>query len=154
MQVVFVQRIAILPSVRLAIALCAAHIAAAGLIWLVPIPGPGQAAFTLAVALSLVFFLARDAGLHAPQAIVALEIRDGAISFQTRAGDRVDCELLGSSYVSPSLTIVSLRPHGGRRARRVILVPDNVDQRDFRRLRVWLRWKHGGGRAPQPATGQ
>lgn len=154
MQVALVQRIAISPSVRLAIALCAAHIAAAGLFWLVPMPPLAKATLTLAAAVSLVFFLARDAALHAPQAIVALEIQNGGISFHTRAGDWVGCEVLGSSYVSPGLTIVHLRPHGRRWTRRVILVPDNVDQRDFRRLRVWLRWKHGEGREPEPGAGQ
>ena len=149
-----VQRISISPSVRLAIALCAAHIAAAALLWLAPIPALGKETFTLPVAISLAFFLARDAALHAPQAIVALELRDDGVSFHTRGGDWVDCELLGSSYVSPRLTIVNLRPRGRRRTRRVILVPDNVDARDFRRLRMWLRGKRGEGRVPEPAAGQ
>lgn len=139
-----VQRIPVSPSIRLAIALCAAHIAAAALLWLVPIPALGKAIFTLAIAISLVYFLARYAALHAPRAIVALELKDGGgISFHTRGGKWVDCELLASSYVSPNLTIVNLRPRGRRGTRRVILVPDNVDARDFRRLRMWLRWKHG-----------
>jgi hypothetical protein len=34
-------------------------------------------------------------------------------------------------------------PRGRRFSRRLILVPDNVDPRDFRRLRIWLRWKGG-----------
>jgi hypothetical protein len=65
------------------------------------------------------------------------------VLFQTRDGRRVACELLGSSYVSSNLTIVSLRPRGGAGARRVVLVEDNVEPRDFRRLRTWLRWKRG-----------
>lgn len=138
------QRIAIAPSVRLAVFLCATHFLAAALVWLVPIPALGRAALTLAIAVSLVFLLARDALLHAGHAIVALETReDGTISCRTRRGDWVDCELVGSTYVSARLTIVQLRPRGRWRRRRVILVPDNVDARDFRRLRVWLRWKQG-----------
>lgn len=139
-----IQRVAILPSVRLSIALCLVHSIAAALVWLVPIPTLGKAAFTLAIAVSLVFFLARDATLHAAHAIVALELDDGgSLFFQTRGGRRVECELLGSSYVSPRLTIVNLRPRSRAGARRVILVEDNVDPRDFRRLRTWLRWKRG-----------
>lgn len=137
-----VQRIAISPSVRLALALCLVHGIAATLLWLVPIPALGRAAFTLAIAISLVYLLARDAMLHAAHAIVALELDDsGTVFFQTRDGRRVECQLLGSSYVSSRLTIVSLRPRGGAGTRRVVLVEDNVEPRDFRRLRTWLRWK-------------
>lgn len=137
-----VQRVAISPSVRLALALCLVHGIAAALLWLVPIPALGRAAFTLVIATSLVYLLARDATLHAAHAIVALDLDDsGTVCFQTRGGRRVECELLGSSYVSSSLTIVSLRPRGGAGTRRVVLVEDNVEPRDFRRLRTWLRWK-------------
>jgi toxin CptA len=136
------QRIAIAPSVRLAVALSGAHIAAAGLLWFIPLPGLGRAVFTLAIAISFIYLMARDASLHAPHSIVALEIRDGAgISLQTRRGEWLDGDLLGSSYVSPWLTIVNCQLRGRRGARRVILLPDNVDPRDFRRLRTWLRWK-------------
>ncbi len=141
-----VQRVSVSPSVRLAAAVCVAHFAAAVLLWLVPLPVPGKVVITLAIAASLVFLLARDALLHAAHAIVALEIgEEDTISYQTRGGEWVDCELLGSSYVSPRLTIVNLQPHGRRRTRRVILVPDNVEPREFRRLRMWLRWKRGDG---------
>ena len=146
----FVQHVSVLPSVRLAAAVCVVHFAAAVLLWLMPLPVTGKSVITLVIAVSLVFFLARDAALHATNAIVALAIgEDDTVSYQIRTGEWVDCELLGSSYVSPRLTIVNLQPHGRRRVRRVILVPDNVDARDFRRLRMWLRWKRGGG--PDPA---
>lgn len=136
-----VQRISITPSVRLAIALCVAHFAAAGAVWWVPMPVWVKILLIIAITASLIFYLARHAALHAPDAIVALEIKDdGGISFQTRRGEWLDCELLGSSFVSRHLTIVNLKPHGQRLARHVILVPDNVDARDFRRLRMWLRW--------------
>lgn len=146
-----VQHISISPSVRLAVALCVAHLAAAGLLWLVPIPALGKGAVTLGIAVSLVYFLARDAALHAGNAIVALELKSGGgISFDTRDGEWVDCELSGSSYVSPRLTIVNLQPRGKRRARHVILLSDNVDPRDFRRLRMWMRWKTEPGHEAAP----
>lgn len=146
-----VQHISVSPSVRLAIALCMAHLAAAGLLWLVPIAALGKGTFTVAIAVSLVYFLARYAVLHAANAIVALELKSGGgISFHTRGGKWVDCELSGSSYVSPGLTIVNLLPRGRGRTRHVILVPDNVDPRDFRRLRMWMRWKNGPGSEPAP----
>jgi toxin CptA len=148
-----VQRIAVSPSVLLAIAICVAHLLAAGLLWLLPIPAPGKSVLTLLIAVSLVFLLARDAALHSAHAIIALEIKDdGVISFQTRSGAWVDCTLLASSYVSPRLTILNLRPASGKGKRRVIIVPGNVDSRDFRRLRMWLRWRQAGGSGVAPAA--
>lgn len=145
-------RIAIGPSMMLAVALGAAHFAAGGLLWLVPIPGPGKAVFTLAIAGSLVYFMARDALLHAPQSIVALELRDsGSVSLQTRRGEWIEGDVLGSSYVSPFLTVINFRPLGQRGARHVILLSDNLDPRDSRRLRMWLRWKWGEGGGPAAA---
>lgn len=144
------QRITIAPSVGLAAVLGIAHIAAAGLLWLVPIPVVGKAVLTLAIAISLVYFMARDAALHAPHSIVALEIRDGGqIAMQTRDGEWCEGELLGSSYVSPHLTIINLRPRGHWGTWRVLLTSDNVDAEDFRRVRLWLRWDRGEShRAP------
>lgn len=140
-----VQTIAVAPSVRLAAAVCAAHLAATGLVWLVPIPALGKGVVTLAIAFSLIYFLARDATLHAASAIVALELNDGGgIAFRTRDGTWVESELSGSSYVSPALTIVVLQPRGRGRTRRAVILPDSVDARDFRKLRIWMRWKHGG----------
>jgi toxin CptA len=139
------RRIAVAPSVMLASALSALHLAAAGLLWIVPLPVPGRILLTGAVAVSLIYYMARDASLHTPHSIVALEIRDGAVSLQTRRGEWLDGELLGSSYVSPRFTIVNFRPHGRWVTRRVILVPDNVDSEDFRHLRTWLRWRGGDG---------
>jgi len=143
---VLIQNVLISPSVRLAIALCAVHLAAAGLLWLVPIPALAKGALTLTIAVSLIYFLARDAALHAANAIVALELKDGGgISFRTRDGNWVESELSESSYVSPGLTIVVLQPRGKGRTRRAIILPDSVDARDFRRLRMWMRWKNEGG---------
>lgn len=145
-----VQNISISPSVRLAIALCAAHLSAAGLLWLVPLPALAKGALTLAIAISLVYFLARDAALHAAKAIVALELKDGGgIAFRTRNGNWEESELSDSSYVSPGLTIVVLRERGTGRTRRAIILPDSVDARDFRRLRMWMRWKSEGA---EPAS--
>lgn len=138
------QQITIAPSVLLAAVISVTHFVAAALLWLIPIPVVGKSVFTLAIVISLVYFMARDAALHAAHSIVALEIRDGGeVAMQTRDGEWFDCELLGTSYVSPRLTIVHLQPRDRWMTRRVILVPDNVDSQDFRRLRTWLRWKGG-----------
>lgn len=144
-------RVAVVPSTLLAAALGTTHFAAAALLWLVPLPAPAQAVLTLAIGASLVYLMARSALLHAPDSIVALEARNESVSLLTRGGDWLEGEVLDSSYVSPRLTIVSFRLRGRRRVRHVVLVPDNVDPREFRRLRTWLRWKRGNGAAASSA---
>jgi hypothetical protein len=140
--------IPVIPSMQLAVALVAVHLGAAALLWVVPLATPAQALLTLALAASLVHLMARDALLRAPRSIVALEIRDDAVSLQVRNGEWLEGEVLGSSYVSPLLTVVNFRPLGRWRARHVILVPDSANPDDFRRLRTWLRWKRGEAGAP------
>lgn len=136
-----VQRIAIGPSTRLAVAACAVHVAAAVVVWLAPVPLWLKGVMTLVIAASLAWLLWRKAALHAADAVVALEIaEDGRLSCQTRRGEWLECELLRSSYVSPRLTILNLKPRDGGRTRHIVLVGDNVDEHDFRRLRTWLRW--------------
>ena len=148
--VVAAQRISVRPSVLIAVAVSLVHVAAAGVLWIVPLPVTVKAALTLAIAVSLIYFMARDAALHAARSIVALELReDGGIACQNRNGAWLDCKLLGSTYVSPGMTVVNLRVRGWFGSRRVILVPDNVDADDFRRLRTWLRWR---GAAVKPDT--
>ena len=146
------QRVTIAPSTTLAAALGAVHLAAAGSLWLTPIPVTGKVVFTLVIGVSLIYFMAHDALLHASHSIVALDIRDnGAIAIQTRRGEWTDCDVLDSSYVSPYLTVIHCCPRGQRASRYVILVSDNVDAREFRRLRMWLRWKRGEAGMPAPA---
>jgi toxin CptA len=136
-----VRRITVKPSPRLAVGLCAAHGGAAAAIWLAPVPYWLKAGVTLVMAASLGWYLFSRVALRAAGAIVALEIREeGGLSFLTRCGEWRECRLLGSSYVSPLLTVLNLEPAGGWCARHVLLLPDNVDAKDFRRLRAWLRW--------------
>ena len=147
-----IQRIQVASSALIATAICAVHLAAGSVLWLVPIPVLGKVVMTFIIAISLIYFMARDAALHAAHSIVALELReDGEIACQVRSGEWIECELLGATYVSPHMTVVNLRPQGLMQMRRVILVPDNIDPRDFRRLRIWLRWKSGeSGEMAQP----
>jgi toxin CptA len=124
-------RIVILPSVRLAVSLSVLHIAAAVLGGVLPVPAWPKGAFIVAVAWSLKRCLSEVALVRAPEAIVFC---------RTPGGEWLQCELLPSSFVSHSLTILNLRVRGTRRARHVVLCCDNVDTEDFRRLRIWLRW--------------
>lgn len=106
------------------------------------IPASIKTAGILVLGASLAFYLWRIALLRSPQSIVAIEIGDGdKVAFQTRSGRWHAGRLLGTSFVSPGLTILNLSPDDARLTRSVVIVPDNVQSEDFRQLRIWLRWK-------------
>lgn len=106
------------------------------------VPITGAAAGTAVLGLSLRFYLRRMALLRSPQSIVAIEIgEDGKFAFQTLDGRWHAARLRQSSFVSPWLTVLNLSPENARWMRNVVILPDSVQADEFRRLRVWLRWK-------------
>ncbi|MFN7086842.1 MAG: protein YgfX [Burkholderiales bacterium] len=134
-------KLSIRRSRSLAWLLLAAHVAALALLWPLAVPPWLKVLAALALVASLLFFLARVAWLGTPQAVTAIEIGDDdAIAVRTRDGAWHSCRLARDSFVSAQLTIVVLRQENRRGAKHIVLVPDNVDAGDFRRLRVWLRW--------------
>ncbi len=63
------------------------------------------------------------------------------LSVQTRRGDRVECDVLGSTYVQSFLTVLNLKsiPDGARM--HAMILRDSIGAEEFRNLRVWLRWR-------------
>ena len=134
-------KISIKPSRRLALVLCAAHAAAAGAVLIVEFPIWLKIVLVPIIGASCGVYLYGSALLRSSRAVVGLEISDdGALSFQTRRGEWREGRLLGSSFVSPYLTILNIGTEGKFFARHVVIMPDCVDAEDFRRLRVRLRW--------------
>jgi hypothetical protein len=125
-------------------ALCLAHGAAIAMLWASGLPVAVAAAGTTVLAVGLVWQLCAGTTRHRAPAIVSLELRgDGTLAACTRDGQWREGTLAGSTFVAPWLTAVHVRLEGARRASSVLLLPDNVDREDFRRARVWLRWKSG-----------
>lgn len=133
------------PSYRLAALLAAAHGLAAG--------GVAATDLPLAVRLLLVTVLAASCArsiLHAAllrtrDAIVALEWNgEGEVNFRTRDGLWREARLAGSTFVSPMLTVLNLRPPGLRRMRHAVLMGDSAGGDEYRRLRVRLQWERTG----------
>lgn len=134
-------RIVIQPSIALGALLGVLHLAAAALGGWLPVPTWPKLAFFAAVAWSLRRALREVAFLRAPGAIVAVNVTsEGKVIVCTRSGVWLECELLPTSFVSYSLTILNLKTRASRRERHVVLCCGNVNTTDLRRLRVWLRW--------------
>jgi hypothetical protein len=134
-------RIDLRPSRLLAVALMLVHGLALYAFW-ISLPGWPAVLAGVVVLVSLAGTLAR-ARQRIGRSVVSLEMaKDGRASWKDRRGAWHQGILGESHFVSVFLVVVDLRPLDGG-ATRVILLADSVAPDDFRRLRVWLRWRPG-----------
>lgn len=134
-------RVPIRRSPYLAALLTAVHLAAAATLIPLDIPLWPKVAVALAIVASLAQSLGRHALLIGRTALIAVELHEGdEAAVQTRDGAWHPARVLGTSYISPLLTVLNLRFDGRALARHILVLPDNVDAEDFRALRVLLRW--------------
>ena len=132
------------PSWILAAILAVAHGAAIAAVVVVEMP----LWLTFVVMVALIANLSlelRHASLRMPDAAVAIEISsDNVFSVQTRRGEWLEYEVLGNTYVLSFLAILNLKQTDNGAAKRIVILPDSIAAEDFRKLRVWLRWKENG----------
>lgn len=134
--------ISLRPSRILAATLVLAHGAAIAMVVLAGMAPWLVALAIAALAASLVFNVRKSALLRAADAVIGLEITsDDKLGIQTRRGGWTECEVLGSTYVISFLAILNLKKMDSGRITHAVILPDSLDAEDFRKLRVWLRWK-------------
>ena len=140
------------PSKRLAVILSLAHFTAIGLLWPLALPVTVKFAGSVLLAGSLVLYVRYFALLTSSGSVRSLKLGLDAADvmicmIETGRGDHMACALLGSSFVAPYLTILELKPLGFQNFwqrfshRSVVILPDGIDEEEFRQLRVLLRWK-------------
>ena len=135
-------KISVGPSHLLAAILSVAHAVAIALVLSVDLPLWIKLVATALLSVQATIVVRRQALLRGRGAATAIEITsDHKLNLETRAGGWREYAVLGSTYVTPCLTILNLREPGNRLARRIVLLPDSLHAEDFRKLRVWLRWK-------------
>jgi toxin CptA len=126
----------------LAFLLTAMHAFGIGLLWSLPLAPWLKAASMPVLLASLAFYLGRDAWRSFSWSVTALSLdSECKCGLQTAKGEWLDSDLLASSFVSPYLTVLNVRPRGAHWARHVIILPDAIDPERFRQLRVLLNWK-------------
>ena len=141
------------PSSSLAAVIVAVHAAAGVTVFPLDVAAGSKAALIAAVLASLAHALRRYALLRSPRSILALEVHDREkAAILTREGDWRDARILCTSCVTPSLTVLDLAVEGTRFAKHVLLVRDNVDPEDFRKIRVVLRWARQKRDAAEPGS--
>jgi toxin CptA len=128
-----------LPPSRLLVAiLVAAHLLALGIPWVLRVDWTMHLGFSAIVAMSAVLSLRRLLNNE----VVALRVNvKGEFSVLVKSGEWLPASIQGSSFVAPYMTILHLRLNGKPRRYYVVLMPDAVPADDFRKLRVWLKWR-------------
>ena len=122
--------------------LVVAHGAAIAIVVIVDVPLWLKLIAGAALALNFLIDMRRTALLLTPESVVAIEIgSDDVLSVQARRGDWLECEVLGNTYVVSFLAILNLKQIDSGAVKRVVILPDSIAAEDFRKLRVWLRWK-------------
>lgn len=130
------------PSPFLTTLLCAAHLATIAIWWQLTLAMDFKLIGTVIFLISLMLYCRHYALLTSPRSIVAFELNDAMeCTIETRLGKRITCAILGSTFVSPYLVVLNLKPLNGTSARSVTILADAIDAEVFRQLRILLRWK-------------
>jgi len=140
------------PSLKLAGLLLLAHVLALAAAW-VSLAGWPQVLVGFGILLSCVGCLA-EVLQRSSRAAVSLELReDGGASWRDRRGRWHEGRLRSDHFVSAAFVVLGL-DLTGRGRKWLVLLDDSASPEDFRRLRVWLRWRGdvGSGKSPTGAS--
>jgi toxin CptA len=142
-------------STRIGVGLAVAHGIAALAAWLTPLPVAVALGGSCVIVGSLIWSLRRHAFRNVKGSVIELDIREDCTVSARLSGeeDWSEYRIDAASFVSAVLTVVSLRSETGRRRVIAMIAGDTLDPNQFRRLRVWLRWRcRKAASAPSPAT--
>lgn len=120
-------------SLLLQVLLAAMHAAAALCVWML------QADWVVRVLVSLPVFVSAGMMLRASW-IVALRLSETALHVRTSDGVERSAFLCPGCAVFTGLAVIRLKREGETKSRSLVVFPDSIQQDDFRKLRVWLRW--------------
>jgi len=92
------------------------------------------------ILLSEIYTIMYHANKALPKSIVGLiwDIEDEWFILQ-KNGEKLLVTLDGDSFINPLFSILNFKQKGRFFSRSVVLFPDNINQNDFRRLRVRLK---------------
>jgi hypothetical protein len=141
------------PSLKLAGLLAVVHVLALAAVW-VSLAGLPQVLVGFGVLLSGAGCLA-EVLQRSPRAALALQLQeDGGASWRDRNGRWHEGRLGSDHFVSAAFVVLGF-DQTGRGRKWLVIIGDSVSPEDFRRLRVWLRWRReagSGGRATRHGT--
>jgi toxin CptA len=130
-------------SLRLRLSLAAAHLSCAAAIFLAALPLSLQWASMALLVCSLIYYWrpTQDVRLRGG--------RDGKLEIWHQGQWHV-ARLAAASVILPGCTVLRVGIGNRPWRRNLVVLPDSLPADDFRRLRVWLRWR--GSRPDATAT--
>lgn len=117
--------------------LVAAHLLALAISWMLTLHWTMRLGLSALIALSAALTLRRLLNTD----IDAIRVNIKGEFLLHSGGEWLDAAVLGSSFVAPYLTLLHLKLDDRHGQLTVILMPDAVAADEFRRLRVWLKWR-------------
>lgn len=125
------------PSRKLALLLVVAHAGAILVVGVVELPNWIKLIMLLVIGISLWHGQRR---LYGVRRIAALTLRDKGVVDYLRLNDETgEATVHLQSTVTPLLTVILLKQQESMEA--LVLLPDSLNQDDYRRLRLWLYWQ-------------
>ena len=122
--------------------LVAAHLAAVAVAWLTLSKWWLLWPLTMVIVVSLVDVLAVHALRTARRAVIRVDLgADAAVSVHFRDMLPTNGRLLGSSFVSFRLVVLRVALVNRHFPLSIVIEASSLPPEDFRRLRVWLRWR-------------
>ena len=139
-------RLDLKPSRLLVCALIVAHVLALAAAW-ISLTGWERYLACVAVLASLGTTLAQTL-LRGTHQAISLELHeDGHASWRNAKGTWYVARAGSRHFVSGVLAILELESVGPARRKWLLLMSDSVPPEEFRRLRVWLRWRRSPAEA-------
>ena len=125
----------------LAAALLCAHIATGTVLFSLHLALAWKCVLALLVVASLGHAMQLHVWLTARRSLTTFHLHDREYaSVRLRDGTWCDARILGTTFISPFLTVINMRLSGEVRPRHVLVLPDSLPGEDYRRVRVALRW--------------
>ena len=122
--------------------LVAAHLAAVAVAWLTLFKWWLLWSLTMVIVVSLVDVLAVHALRTARRAVIRVDLgADAAVSVHFRDMPPATGRLLGSSFVSFRLVVLRVALANRHFPLSIVIEAGGLPTQDYRRLRVWLRWR-------------
>ena len=124
-----------------------------GVIGMLPLDPMALALATLAVVVWAIDRINVVAFRHGRRAVRRFELR-GDLTVIVVTGDGTACagRVHRDTYVGARLSTLVWRPFGRWRSRAILLLPDMLPAKDFRRLRVLLRYGRSDATQGDPAS--
>lgn len=138
----FPEHIPLRPSRALCVALGVIHAVAAACLLPLTVAIAVKLAVAAALLGSLVATMRGSVLLRAPGSITGLTLyEDGTLEVWRRDGRRQAVTVTAQTAVFSFLAAITFRIPGERRTQSQLILPDMAGPAEFRRLRVWLRWR-------------